>query len=234
MKTTSILMIIALLIGLSFSVSVCNAQKSNEESFFEEDESPVVNNVKNERTLSELEKVQKENADLKKLNDNLRAQADERAELENKLLKKDQENKILKDFADANKAEADSAWKSFLNFKMQIMQKEEAENSVKVNAPVVADNPVIQENPVPDVDTTKKTVSVPKKRITQTPIIATKNDTGWVPVPVNEKRFVPIHKKGTITDDGETINIRESDLEKYSAEIEFLHKQGRVINKVKE
>ena len=71
MKTTSILTIMALLIGLSFSFSVCNAQqKSNEESFFEEDESPVVNNVKNERTLSELEKVQKENADLKKLNDN--------------------------------------------------------------------------------------------------------------------------------------------------------------------
>ena len=234
MKTTSILTIMALLIGLSFSFSVCNAQqKSNEESFFEEDESPVVNNnVKNERTLSELEKVQKENADLKKLNDNLRDQADERAELENKLLQKDQENKKLKAIADANKADADKMAKDLLDTKMLLMQKEEAENSIKVDAPVVANSPVIQESPVPDIDTTKKSPPVPKRVITQTRVIAIMSDTGWVPI--KEKKFVPIHKKGTITDDGETINVRESDLEKFEAEINYFEKQGRKLQKVKE
>jgi len=236
MKTTSILTIMALLIGLSFSFSVCNAQqKSNEESFFEEDESPVVNNVKNERTLSELEKVQKENADLKKLNNNLRDQADERAELENKLLQKDQENKKLKAIADANKADADKMAKDLLDAKMLLMQKEEAENSIKVDAPIAENFSVIQENPV---DSAKKDSVKVKKVVTHTRVLATMaiGDTAFIPV--KEKKLVPIQKKGTIVileegDPAESIaRIRKSDVEKNKAKIEELIKLGYTLQEV--
>ena len=199
-----------------------------------------VNTVSYEQKIQQLEK---EKAEQDKL---LQAQANAKAEVEQKLANSEKANSELKNQVDANKTDADRLAKQLLETKMILMQKEQQEQQYQeqqdqINAkeadPVIAENSVIQENPV-SADSTKKDSVKVKKVVTHTRVLATmvKGDTAFVPV--KDKKLVPIQKKGTIIilaegDPVENIaRIRKSDVEKNQAKIDELIGLGYTLEEV--
>lgn len=225
---------LALLLGLSATI-LCQAQ--NEEEFFSDDDNKTVvttDNSKNSQVNpyeEQIKKLEKEKADLKKINDNLRVQADQRAELENKLTKKDQENEKLRKIAEANKAEADSAYKELYDFKM-------ATSTFGVSAENFA---LAQKDPIP-VDSAK-TDSVKKevKKPLVTKVIGTMTEADTAFVASTDLKIVPQIKKGTILllkekdADGNEIKIariRKSDVEAEKNQFAKLCEMGYTLEEV--
>jgi len=239
------LILTALLIGLSVCIQAQNKKRESPKKRMERIKrekaaKDSVNTVSYEQKIQQLEK---EKAEQDKL---LQAQANAKAEVEQKLANSKKANSELKNQVDANKADADRLAKQLLETKMILMQKEQQEQQYQeqqdqINAkeadPVIAENSVIQENPV-SADSTKKDSVKVKKVVTHTRVLATmvKGDTAFVPV--KDKKLVPIQKKGTIIilaegDPVENIaRIRKSDVEKNQAKIDELIGLGYTLEEV--